>query len=82
MDQIHLQKWISLFMQGDEAWADWRRTGVPELLPGPDLLVSRIPVRMIYPANEQSLNKDHLMAAVDRQGGGLDLVTPMWWQVH
>jgi hypothetical protein len=82
MRQIHLQKWISLFMQGNEAWANWRRVRVPELTAGPDLLVSSIPVRMIYPDNEQSLNKTNLMAAVSRQGGGLDLVTPVWWDVH
>lgn len=82
MNQIHLQKWIALFMQGNEAWANWRRVRVPQLKPGPDLTISGIPIRMIYPANEQSLNKTNLMAAVDRQRGGLDLVTPVWWDVH
>jgi len=79
LNQIHLQKWIALFMQGGEAWANWRRVGVPDLKKGPNLVVSRIPIRMIYPDNEQSLNKTNLMEAVSRQGGGLDLVTPVWW---
>jgi len=82
LNQIHIQKWIALFMQGNEAWANWRRVQVPDLEPGPDLVVSRIPVRMMYPDNEQSLNKARLMEAVARQGGGLDLVTPVWWDVH
>ncbi len=76
------QKWISLYMNGPEAWADWRRTGVPELEPGPDLIVSRIPIRFEYPAGEQSLNAANLDAAVQRQGGGRDLVTPLWWDAN
>jgi len=66
-------------MNGSEAWAQWRRTGVPALTPGPDLTVSRIPVRFHYPSLEQSLNNENLQAAVSRQGGGLDLVTKLWW---
>lgn len=79
LEQIQLQQWIGLFMNGSEAWAHWRRTGVPELTPGPDLTLSRIPVRFSYPSLEQSLNSTNLQAAVSRQGGGLDLVTPVWW---
>jgi Starch-binding associating with outer membrane len=80
LQQIQLQEWIGLYMNGNEAWANWRRTGVPHLTPGPDLAVSRIPVRFMYPDLEQSLNKANLDAAVARQNGGLDLVTPVWWQ--
>jgi hypothetical protein len=78
--QIQLQEWIGLFMNGNEAWANWRRTGVPNLTKGPDLSLSRIPVRFMYPDLEQSLNASNLNAAVQRQGGGLDLTTPVWWQ--
>jgi hypothetical protein len=46
---------------------------------GPDLLISMIPVRMSYPDTEQSLNKANLDAAVSRQGGGLELITKVWW---
>ena len=31
--QIGVQKWISLFTQGFEAWSEWRRTGYPNLTP-------------------------------------------------
>src|SRR5260370_6471944 len=35
--QIALQKWIALYTNGVQAWAEWRRTCVPEtLVPGPD----------------------------------------------
>ena len=82
MKQIQLQEWIGLYMNGSEAWANWRRTNVPDLAMGPDLALSRIPVRFIYPDLEQSLNKSNLDAAVSRQGGGLDLVTPVWWDAN
>lgn len=81
IDDIHLQKWISLYMNGPEAWADSRRTDVPDLAMGPHLLLSRIPVRFTYPAGEQSLNKTNLDAAIARQGANT-LVTTVWWDVN
>lgn len=82
LSSIYLQKWISLWMNGSEAFAEWRRTGVPDLAMGPDLKLSRIPVRFSYPDSEQSLNQSHMQEAVTRQGGGLDLVTPVWWDAN
>ena len=77
--QINHQKWIALWMNGAEAWANWRRTDVPTLLVGPDVRISRIPVRFSYPDSEQSLNSANMNAAITRQGGGLELTTPVWW---
>ncbi|MGH7461339.1 MAG: SusD/RagB family nutrient-binding outer membrane lipoprotein, partial [Longimicrobiales bacterium] len=77
--QIHFQQWLALYMNGNEVWSNWRRTGVPELVKGPDMSLARIPVRFKYPDLEQSLNKVNLDAALARQSGGLDLITPMWW---
>jgi hypothetical protein len=79
LEQIHLQLWIALYMNTNEAWAHQRRTGTPSLLAGPDMVISRIPVRFSYPDTEQSLNAANLNAAVANQGGGLDLVTPLWF---
>jgi hypothetical protein len=81
LNQIYLQKWISLYMCGSEAWFDWRRTDVPNLLAGPHYPFSRLPVRFTYPTDEQSLNSANLEAAIARQGGLLitDLV---WWDVR
>jgi Starch-binding associating with outer membrane len=79
IEQIQLQNWIGLFMNGSEAWSSWRRTGVPNLQPGPDLTLSRIPVRFTYPTLEQSLNEANYDAAVARQGPDV-LTTPVWWQ--
>lgn len=82
LEQIQLQQWLALYMNGSEAWSNWRRTRTPDLAMGPDLALSTIPIRFAYPDLEQSLNSANLSEAVSRQGGGLDLVTPVWWDVH
>jgi hypothetical protein len=82
LDQIHLQQWIGLFMGGSEAWSNVRRTDSPNLVGGPDLTLSRIPVRFSYPALEESLNATNLDAAISRQGGGKALTDRMWWDVN
>jgi len=81
MDQIHLQQWLALYLNGAEAWFNWRRTDTPNLQPGPDLALSRIPIRFMYPDLEQSLNKENYTAAVSRQGAN-ELTTPVWWDVR
>lgn len=84
LNQIYVQKWIALFMNGAEGWFDNRRTDVPVLPLGPHLLLIRIPVRMEYPSGEQSYNLDNLNAALAAQGmaSGVDLITPVWWDVN
>jgi hypothetical protein len=80
MEQIQLQKWIALFGDSPEAWANWRRTGIPTLVAGPDnVTAGRIPRRMLYPTEEQSLNNANLQAAITRQGGGTNLWDPVWF---
>ena len=77
--KIALQKWIALYFNGLEAWFDWRRTGMPAIVPGPaNLNDNKVPVRYIYPLSSQSLNGDNRTEAVKRQGGTDDLNTKMW----
>jgi hypothetical protein len=77
--KIANQKWVALFFNGLEAWFDWRRTGLPVLVPGASNLNDNlIPVRFIYPQSEQSLNATNRNAAVARQGID-DINTPVWW---
>lgn len=79
LPSIGLQKWIALYGNGPEAWAEWRRTGYPNLRAGPDALNDgRIPVRLPYPTIEQSLNGENLAAAQARQGGAT-INNPVWW---
>lgn len=77
--KIALQKWVALYFSGLEAWFDWRRTGMPAIVPGPaNLNGNKVPIRFIYPLNEQSLNGVNRQKAVAAQGGTDDLNTKMW----
>lgn len=79
--KVALQKWIALFYTGFEAWSDWRRTGMPEIIPGEDAANGgRVPVRFQYPNNVKSTNNSNYEAAVSRQGAD-DLNTKLWWDV-
>lgn len=78
LGKIALQKWVSLFFTGLEGWFDWRRTGLPVIVPGQDNLNNnRVPVRFIYPLAEQALNATNRAAAVTRQGAD-DINTLVW----
>lgn len=84
MAQIQVQKWISLYMQGNEAFANQRRIDMPPLVLGPDITFR--PVRFPYPGGEQSLNAVNEQAAVDRQmsqgqGNPRSLEGRVWWDV-
>ncbi|MGM0588256.1 MAG: SusD/RagB family nutrient-binding outer membrane lipoprotein [Bacteroidota bacterium] len=84
-EKIGYQKWIALFPQGYEAWAEWRRLDYPELEAASAALnqSGEIPVRHGYPPAEAELNSESYEAAVEAQGGlptGLD--TKLWWDVN
>ena len=81
LEKIALQKWISLFYTGFEAWSDWKRTNMPEIIPGPDAgNGGKVPVRFQYPNSVKSTNNANYQAAVSRMGGD-DLNTRLWWDV-
>lgn len=78
--QIQLQKWIALFGQGLEAWAEYRRTGVPNLTPADQAQTTPaiVPRRLEYPISEQSFNNANLQAAIARQGGAT-MTNRIYW---
>jgi len=79
--QIAYQKWVSMFMQGMEAWTEQRRTRVPTLVPGPRAVLTSIPERLPYADNELVLNKANADAAVAAQkfGATNDISKPLWF---
>lgn len=80
---IREEKWISLFGQAYDAWAEWRRTGVPDLKPATDSYNGGvIPRRFGYPANEASLNKANYEAAVANLDGGDKNTARFWWDAN
>jgi hypothetical protein len=79
LTQIALQKWIALYTDGVQAWAEWRRTCVPATLkPGPDAIQNTVPRRYLYSVREQSVNSANVDAAVARQGADA-FTTRMYW---
>lgn len=80
IELISSQRWIALFYQGVEAWAEWRRTGFPVLAPAAKPLNggTAIPRRMAYPPTEATLNKTNYDAVLTKQGKD-DQYTRVWW---
>jgi hypothetical protein len=78
------QKWVALYGQGSEAFAEWRRTGVPTLEPGPHAAPGGMPRRFPYPNLEESLNGASFKEAETRQGGSanLSLFGRVWWDAQ
>lgn len=82
LEQIATQKWISLYPnQNFEAWAEWRRTGFPTLVPAINAVnqSKQIPRRYQYPANEPTLNTTNYNAAVSRLSAGDTDNSRVWW---
>lgn len=82
---IGVQKWIALYNRGFDAWTEWRRLDYPNLLPPSEADGApaglQVPVRMIYPINEQTLNGAARAAAADAIGGDVT-ATKLFWDVN
>lgn len=80
LKQIAIQKWIALFGDGGQAWAEWRRTCQPEtVVAGPDATENFVPRRFYYSQTEISVNGANVDEAVTRQGGTDDFGMRVWW---
>ena len=83
LEQINVQFWAASFLDGIEAWSNWRRTGYPVLTPvnwPGNQSGGQIPRRMLYPTEEEQLNSENYSAAVSRQGPD-NFTTRVWWDV-
>jgi hypothetical protein len=79
LKQIAQQKWLALFTDGGQAWAEWRRTCQPATIkPGPAAVIATVPRRFQYSVTEVLTNKANLDAATARQGAD-DFATRMYW---
>lgn len=87
LERIVTQKWIALFPDGEEAWAEYRRSGYPILYPNivnfsggtiPTIPgVRRIPIPLV----EYNTNSSAVEAAVSSLGGPDTGGTRLWWDV-
>ena len=84
LEQINTQYWVSSLMNGPEAFANFRRSGYPDLAPNPfpgkDISGDFIR-RLTYPNSEISVNTDNVNTAISRMGGD-NLDTRVWWDVQ
>ena len=84
--QIMTQKWLALYPDGLEAWADYRRSHV---LPLYTVVNSDNPLitntstqwlrRIPFLTSEKTSNTDAVNAAVSLLGGPDNELTPLWW---
>jgi hypothetical protein len=81
LEQINYEYWIASFLNGQEAWANFRRSGYPDLdvNPFPGRTVDWI-TRLPYPPSEYVVNNENVAAAVAGQGPD-NLDTKVWWDV-
>lgn len=82
--QIAQQKWLALFEDPIQAWAEVRRTCQPAIVePGPEARFDVIPRRLQYSNTERSVNRAEYNVALERQWGTgttNDVMTaPIYW---
>lgn len=85
LERIATQKWIALFPNGPEAWAEYRRLHYPKLLTpanngsngtvDTDRQIRRVP----FPVSEQTENPDGYRSGVEALGGADNAGTRLWW---
>ncbi len=80
-EKIATQEYISLFGQGLEVWAEWRRTGFPVLTPVSyaTTLYTVVPRRLTYPNTEQNFNQANYQSASATLSNGDTLESKVWW---
>jgi len=83
INKIYIQKWISLFRQSWEAWAEMRRTDIPTLPPAANSNYSghnRPPFRFPYPDSEVMLNSDNIPQDVNEDDNYWGY--QIWWDTR
>lgn len=82
LELINTQYWVASFLNGPEAWANFRRSDFPVLKPNPfpgsDLKTEPFIRRLTYTDAELNVNAANVRQAISRQGPDL-LDTRVWW---
>ena len=81
LEKIMNQKWILMFGRSYDAYAEWRRTGYPVLIPGNNQgdTGGTIPRRRGYPEDEVELNPVNHKEAASRMSNGDSYTSKVWW---
>lgn len=85
LERIITQKWIAMYLEGCEAWSEFRRTGYPKLIPvvsnasggtiNTDTQARRIP----YSDDEYITNAEGVASGIANLGGPDNGGTKVWW---
>lgn len=83
-EQIGTQKWLALFPDGFEAWAEYRRSRYPKLYPvvnsvNEDVPAGQVLRRFPFLDAEKNTNGQAVQAAVALLNGPDKASTPLWW---
>jgi hypothetical protein len=81
LEQINTQYWVASFLNGPEAFANFRRSGFPNLSPNPypgKGIKGNFIRRLTYPNSEISVNSANVKEAITRLGAD-DLDAKVWW---
>jgi len=72
LTKIMTEKYVALFSQA-ETWTDWRRTGLPALIPNPAAPIGAIPRRLPTSQDERNYNPNVVSV--------LNVLQPVWWDL-
>lgn len=78
LPMIYEQLWVNTFLNWWETWANWRRTGYPELTPvnyPGNVTNGTIPRRLQYPSTEAAGNQNYATTATKPD----TYTTRVWW---
>ena len=70
LELIMTQKWLATYGT-NQAYADYRRTGLPVTVKHPDAVINAMPVRYPYSQNEMDYNGDNVPSVT--------LADKLWW---
>ena len=84
LEQIATQKWLGLYPDGWEAWAELRRLDLPKMYPrmvseNPDVGVDEIMRRVQFVMDEYTTNSAAVEDAIAKLGGPDKGSTRLWW---
>lgn len=89
LERIITQKWLAMFPEGAEAWAEFRRTGYPKLFPlevnySNEITIGQVPQgefikRLPFSRDEYNNNVEGVESGIDALGGPDNAGMPLWW---
>lgn len=83
IEEITTQQWLTLFLNGMEAYSNYRRTHFPAMVKITATASTTngiMPSRLPYPAEESTSNKDNFLAASAKYNNN-SWLAKVWWDV-